>query len=415
MKINKSVLIILITIVIACNKSEQSELNDLSNIETLAIPGDQQLDVFKKTSDNELFLAFNTLRNARVLLLSYNFKIIKDLSENFGENTIVKDIFKASNKHYYFTTYHKFKTDFDSCQLWHFDENLRFVNKITVKYIHPNNSVYRYNYQRIGSIIEIKNGELTVIGLVHTTHAFTRLYCPTIYKCDLNLNFIENGNKQVLEWSYPQSAATKGILKSNGNINLCGSTVSEDDLKVNEPTTRIVLNNIFSNGEIKFGNNQSRYGKEGNFEVGYDIADFDDETSVGLAKTTGNAIQGKSDIWLFLINKDADTIKSKVLVLPDEDIPNSVCAMGDGNFLIAGITKSIVSDKFVTFVLKIDKDFNLKWIKHYGGDAAGGKPVIIKTGYNKYSLAFGTRLFGNGLNELDICLINIDESGNIIN
>jgi uncharacterized membrane protein len=103
-------------------------------------------------------------------------------------------------------------------------------------------------------------------------------------------------------------------------------------------------------------------------EVIWDIKETDGAfLLVGSAQryfgTTG------SDIWVLKISKDnGEILWQKAFGSLDDDEPRTAIVTEDGGIMIAGTTRSILTgtDSYDIWVLRLDKDGNLKWQKLYG-------------------------------------------------
>ena len=76
-----------------------------------------------------------------------------------------------------------------------------------------------------------------------------------------------------------------------------------------------------------------------------------------------------SDIWVLKISKDnGEIFWQKAFGSLDDDEPRTAIVTEDGGIIIAGTTRSILkgTDSYDIWVLRLDKDGNLKWQKLYG-------------------------------------------------
>jgi hypothetical protein len=103
-------------------------------------------------------------------------------------------------------------------------------------------------------------------------------------------------------------------------------------------------------------------------EVIWDIKETDGAfLLVGSAQryfgTTG------SDVWVLKISKDnGEILWQKAFGSLDDNEPRTAIVTEDGGIIIAGTTRSILTgtDSYDIWVLRLDKDGNLKWQKLYG-------------------------------------------------
>lgn len=133
---------------------------------------------------------------------------------------------------------------------------------------------------------------------------------------------------------------------------------------------------------------------------------------------------GESDFWMLKINENGDTIFSQCYGGSMDEFSTDIIKTSDGGFLITGCSESGNLDIpgnygiYDAVILKLDKDGNLIWIKHYGGSYYDTILNAIQTsddgfliiGYTSSSDIDITE--NKGLN--DIMILKVDSMGNLI-
>jgi hypothetical protein len=137
---------------------------------------------------------------------------------------------------------------------------------------------------------------------------------------------------------------------------------------------------------------------------------------------TGN--HGSWDVWVMKINQSGDVIWSKNFGGSQEDFGQEVISTQDGGFLVGGFSSSNDFDVTGNFgnadywVLKLDQAGNLLWNKNYGGSMDDYLYGLAETEEGDFGLVGYTYssdfLVTNNYGDLDVWLVKIDSSGNLI-
>ncbi len=150
---------------------------------------------------------------------------------------------------------------------------------------------------------------------------------------------------------------------------------------------------------------------------------------LGDSRSSGGDISdplGLDDVWAVKIDGAGNLIWEKSYGGSGEDSGSSIKATPDGNYLIAGLTRSNDGDVTGqhgtntndTWILKIDPDGNIIWANCYGGSGSEFPIDVFVTPENEYiitgqSTSTDGDLLGNyGGN--DVWLLKLNSSGDII-
>ena len=93
-----------------------------------------------------------------------------------------------------------------------------------------------------------------------------------------------------------------------------------------------------------------------------------------------------------------------------DDEAYAITPTKDGGYIVAGYTSSFGNGGDV-YLIKIDKNGNKIWQKTYGGSDLDEADAITPTEDGGYIVAGWTYSFGNG--KKDVYLIKLDKNGNI--
>ena len=120
---------------------------------------------------------------------------------------------------------------------------------------------------------------------------------------------------------------------------------------------------------------------------------------------------GDRDFWVIKLDKDGNKVWDKTLGGTSEDWANSIIQNKNGDYIVAGWTKSMGAGKTDVWIVKLDKRGNLVWDKTFGGSENDEAHSIIQTDDGGYAVAGWTKSKGTG--NSDIWIIKLDENGNL--
>lgn len=204
---------------------------------------------------------------------------------------------------------------------------------------------------------------------------------------------------------------------NDGNYVVVGATNSNDTfLKANKGAKDILVAKIDGNFNIiwkkTYGGNETDEARKvlvlpnGDLILGINSNSFTND----FEKTTNEDFPNnyESNIWLFKLNSEGDLQSKKVFGGADNDILNDLILTRDGNFIIAGSTKSsngMIKDrnripgnnfgKFDVVLLKTTSNFDVFWEKTLGGSSDDEGNGVIENGDGTI-VAIGTTQSYNG-------------------
>jgi hypothetical protein len=150
------------------------------------------------------------------------------------------------------------------------------------------------------------------------------------------------------------------------------------------------------------------------------------QSPFGVGNESGNSIQITSDsgfliggfedasnysrnIWLLKTNSAGDTLWTKIYGGNGEDQCNSVQITADGEFIIAGSTKSFGAGEDDVWLIKTDENGDTLWTKTFGGVGSEESYSAKQTNDGGLIISGYTDSYGAG--EDDLWLIRTDENG----
>ena len=120
---------------------------------------------------------------------------------------------------------------------------------------------------------------------------------------------------------------------------------------------------------------------------------------------------GDRDFWVIKLDKDGNKVWDRTFGGTSEDWANSIIQSKNGNYMVAGWTKSMGAGKTDVWIVKLDKRGNLIWDKTFGGSENDEAHSIIQTEDGGYAVVGWTKSKGAG--NADVWVIKLDENGNL--
>ena len=122
--------------------------------------------------------------------------------------------------------------------------------------------------------------------------------------------------------------------------------------------------------------------------------------------------QDVMDVYVIKTDTEGDEVWSKSLGnKPFYDFGSAVLEMADGNFIVAGTTKSIVDNEQIynndVYLVKLDSDGNVLWEKSYGGSGSDWASSAALAGDGDLVVVGHTNSAGNGF--FDLLLLKIQD------
>ena len=142
----------------------------------------------------------------------------------------------------------------------------------------------------------------------------------------------------------------------------------------------------------------------------YSVIQTDDE-GYAIAGFTVLEDTGDRDFWVIKLDKEGNKVWDRTFGGTSEEWANSIIQNKNGNYLVAGWTKSMGEGKTDVWIVKLDKRGNLIWDKTFGGSENDEAHSIIQTEDEGYAVVGWTKSKGAG--KADVWVIKLDENGNL--
>tara|TARA_R100001369_G_scaffold64192_1_gene91472 strand:+ start:40402 stop:41688 length:1287 start_codon:yes stop_codon:yes gene_type:complete len=161
-------------------------------------------------------------------------------------------------------------------------------------------------------------------------------------------------------------------------------------------------------------------------DLGYLISGVLDVTASGGEGNTSRTANRHAggDYWVLKLNMNGDIEWSKFFGGNFSDIPEGIIQTTDNGFIIAGGSDSVETDissnigSYDFWVLKISATGDLVWEKSFGGDEIDEAKAIVDSGDGNYMIAGETRSNTNDVSNnngaADLWLIKISPDGNLL-
>ncbi|UCE67082.1 MAG: T9SS type A sorting domain-containing protein [Candidatus Zixiibacteriota bacterium] len=131
------------------------------------------------------------------------------------------------------------------------------------------------------------------------------------------------------------------------------------------------------------------------FDGGYIIA--------GSMMTYGNL----KDIYVIKTDANGDTVWTRILGGPDEDIAYSVIQSPDGSYFITGFTYSYGFGASDIFLLHVGQYGDMLGMRTYGGDRTDIGYSIVESDPGEFIIAGATWSFGSGPYHADLYIVKV--------
>jgi hypothetical protein len=142
----------------------------------------------------------------------------------------------------------------------------------------------------------------------------------------------------------------------------------------------------------------------------YSVIQTDDE-GYAIAGFTVLEDTGDRDFWVIKLDKEGNKVWDRTFGGTSEEWANSIIQNKNGNYMVAGWTKSMGAGKTDVWIVKLDKRGNLIWDKTFGGSENDEAHSIIQTEDEGYAVVGWTKSKGAG--KADVWVIKLDENGNL--
>ena len=129
-----------------------------------------------------------------------------------------------------------------------------------------------------------------------------------------------------------------------------------------------------------------------------------------IAGNTGSYGAGGSDLWIIKANSSGTEEWNKTYGGLDHDYGTSIQHTSDGGFIILGSTRSLGAGGLDIYLIKIDSSGNLIWSKTFGGTDDDYGACVQQTSDGGFIIRGDTSSYGSG--NSDFWIIKTDSSGN---
>lgn len=126
---------------------------------------------------------------------------------------------------------------------------------------------------------------------------------------------------------------------------------------------------------------------------------------------TTNSFRENTDVYLLKIDGDGNLIFEKNFGKDGFDFGYGIKSLEDGGAIIVGNTNSFSEDTDV-YIIKIDRDGNIIWEKHFGGKGSDSAFNIEKTFDGNFILVGGSN--SKGFGGSDLYLLKITKDGELL-
>jgi hypothetical protein len=131
-----------------------------------------------------------------------------------------------------------------------------------------------------------------------------------------------------------------------------------------------------------------------------------------IAGSTRSFGAGEADVYVVKLDANGNLQWTKTIGGKKHDVGSSLIQTSDGGYAITGATKSFGAGEADVYVVKLDAKGNLQWTKTIGGKSADGGRSLIQTSDGGYVIAGSTTSFGAGWINVDVYVVKLDKNGN---
>jgi len=131
-----------------------------------------------------------------------------------------------------------------------------------------------------------------------------------------------------------------------------------------------------------------------------------------IAGSTRSFGAGGSDVWLIKTDANGDTLWTRTFGGTDTDRGFSVCKSTNDGYAIAGYTSSYGAGGNDVYLIKTDANGDTLWTKTFGGTGSDRSLSVCKTTDDGYIIAGYTNSYGAGGN--DVYLVRTDANGDTL-
>jgi hypothetical protein len=134
-----------------------------------------------------------------------------------------------------------------------------------------------------------------------------------------------------------------------------------------------------------------------------------------VAGGTDSKGAGYEDMWVLRLDEAGNVVWDHTYGGAMRDMANSIVALADGGFAVAGYTDGgVVSNQYVAdmWVLRLDEAGNVLWDRTYGGGGLDEANSIVALSDGGFAVVGDTDFAAKG--GLDMWVLRLDEAGNVV-
>jgi hypothetical protein len=152
----------------------------------------------------------------------------------------------------------------------------------------------------------------------------------------------------------------------------------------------------------------------------YGGAKWDETSSIVALADGGFAVAGGTyskgagyeDMWVLRLDEAGNVVWDHTYGGASVDQANSIVALADGGFAVAGYTRSKGAGEGDMWVLRLDEAGNVLWDHTYGGAESDGAGSIVALADGGFAVAGYAESKGGGYE--DMWVLRLDEAGNVV-
>ena len=131
-----------------------------------------------------------------------------------------------------------------------------------------------------------------------------------------------------------------------------------------------------------------------------------------VAGRTSSKGAGQGDMWVLRLDEAGNVAWDHTYGGAKWDEPSSIVALADGGFAVAGVTSFQGAGERDMWVLRLDEAGNVLWDRTYGGAEGDWARSIVALADGGFAVAGVTSSKGAGYD--DMWVLRLDEAGNVV-
>ena len=196
--------------------------------------------------------------------------------------------------------------------------------------------------------------------------------------------------------------ARAAIQTRDGGYLIAGSIYAWNDID------EILVVRLDSNGNLQWA---KTIGDPANREEASSVIQTPDGNFV-LAGYTRSFGQGGADVYVIKLDSAGNMLWSRVIGGNADEMAADIIQTTDGGFLLTGGTYSFGQGNADILVIKLDSNGNLQWTRTIGGNNTDWGNSAVQTDDGGYIITGITSSFGQGT--YDVYILKLDSSGNLL-